>query len=84
MEAMEVAKKVDSRYILEVVSTGTQSSFIQEIFIGIFQCTGYYIFICIDFREREGEGKREKETSICCSTYLCIHCLIFVYVLTWD
>ena len=33
-------------------------------------------------RVRETERKREKETLICCSTYLCIHSLFLVCALT--
>ena len=32
--------------------------------------------------EREEGGERERETSICCSTYLCTHWLILVCALT--
>ena len=48
----------------------------------------------IDFRERgmwrgretyrEREKVRQRKTSICCSTYLCIHWLILVCALTGD
>ena len=34
--------------------------------------------------EREWKGKRKKETSICCSAYLCIHCLLLLCALTRD
>ena len=33
---------------------------------------------------RKREREREEETVICCSTYLCIHWLILVCVLTRD
>ena len=33
-------------------------------------------FVCINFRETEEGG--ERETSICCSTYLCILWLLLV------
>ena len=33
-------------------------------------------------REKRREGEEEKETSICFSTYLCIHWLLLVYALT--
>ena len=36
-------------------------------------------------REREKERERERERRlICCSTYLCIHWLIFICALTGD
>ena len=41
-----------------------------------------FTLFCIDSRERERKGERERE--ICCSTYLCIHWLILVYALTGD
>ena len=49
-----------------------------------------FLFLFIDFREKEEGGERErareKETSICCSTYLfmlsLIHCLILICALT--
>ena len=47
-------------------------------------------FLFIDFRERKGGGwgenreVEERETSICCSTYLCIYWLILVCALTGD
>ena len=34
--------------------------------------------------ERERERKGERETLICCSTYLCIHRLILLCALTGD
>ena len=37
------------------------------------------LFFNIDIRE---VGERETETLICCSTFLCIHCLILVCALT--
>ena len=46
----------------------------------------FIFFLFIDFRERKEERKRdrERETLICCSTYLCIHWLILVDALTGD
>ena len=44
-------------------------------FIGLFILKFFIIF-----RER----KRERETSVCCSTHLCIHWLILVWALTGD
>ena len=41
------------------------------------------LFLVIIFRER-GRKRERKETSICCSTYSCIHWLLLVYVLTGD
>ena len=42
----------------------------------------YYLKIFfIDFRERKGDRERNSD---CCSTYLCIHWLIFTYALTGD
>ena len=35
-------------------------------------------------REKKGQGERERETSICCSAYLCIHWLLLVCALTGD
>ena len=48
-----------------------------------------FSFLKLFFREKEGgsggEGeRRERETSICCSTYFRIHWLIFVCALTRD
>ena len=43
-----------------------------------------YWFLRKRGRERERETEKERETSICCSTYLCIHLLIFVCALTRD
>ena len=45
-------------------------------------CCLFKNFYLLIFRER-GRG-RERETSICSSTYLCIHWLILVCALTWD
>ena len=45
----------------------------------------HIIFFCIlIFKEREKEEGRERETLICCSTYLCIHWLLLVCALTGD
>lgn len=38
----------------------------------------------IDFRQREEGRERETETSICCSTNLCMHRLILICALTGD
>ena len=46
--------------------------------------TGFFIFLLIFLRKREEGGRRERGTSICYSTYLCIHCLILVRALTRD
>ena len=41
-------------------------------------------FKFIDFTDRNGGRERERETSICCSTYFCIHWLILACALTRD
>ena len=33
---------------------------------------------CIDFLDRERGRQKERETSVCCSTYLCIYWLILL------
>ena len=43
-----------------------------------------YLFNYIDFREKGMERRTERETSICCSTFLCIHWLLPVRALTGD
>ena len=43
--------------------------------------TGSFFFLILD---RGRESVREKETLICCSTYLCIHLLILARTLTRD
>ena len=40
------------------------------------------IFLLIDFRETGREGEKERETLMCCSSYLCIHQLILLRALT--
>ena len=35
-------------------------------------------------RERKGEREEERKTLLCCSTYLCIHSLFLICVLTGD
>ena len=42
----------------------------------------YFFLLFIDFRERQKKG--ERETSICCSTHLCIHWVILIRALTGD
>ena len=64
----------DEHRALETLKTFTW--FVEQV--GIY----WYSFLKIDFRERKGE--KEQERSDCCSTYLCIHWLIFVCVLTED
>ena len=44
----------------------------------------FHSFLLTDFRDREEKVVGEREASICCSTYLCIHHLILVYTLTGD
>ena len=36
------------------------------------------------FEREEGWGETDRQTWICCSTYLCIHRLLLVCALTWD
>ena len=45
---------------------------------------GDWVFLFFLILERGRESVREKETLICCSTYLCLHLLIPVHALTRD
>ena len=54
--------------------------------MGVFLSTPLFLFFknFIYLFKSNGKGGRERETSICCSTYLCIHWLILVCALTGD
>ena len=56
--------------------------------LGFLLTNQYYssaIFILfIDFQDRENGGGRERESSMCCSTHLCIHWFLLVCALTGD
>ena len=56
--------------LLYVSSHGLSSVCVERDISGVSSSLFFFLVFKIDFREREG---REKETLICCSTYLCIH-----------
>ena len=53
----------------------------RQNFISIY-IFNFYLLILERERERERKGARERETLICCFTYLFIHWLILICTLT--